>query len=389
MVGPGSSTEVASLPPKKDFPSQASLLGDLGNNYSPYGVAAGQKPFNSSLFCYPGGITVKDVNRLADYSFVGTGDEVLMTPSSAISLGRLAAVTSSGNTLIVDNRNRGIEIQPSTDLGSPSRVREFPLYPEERFSNPQEINQLAISPINDAHLFVAFVPMDHRGFPNQVSFVDTTDESKPKFTDVHFFPHERIVDFAAGQDREGSELVAVVSEGVEKQNTALQIFDTKGKEIINIKDVTTVIAGGAGEFFYMNQLGKVYSLKNEDAPPSWQKKPVFDPNKTRGEPLFLTKAPDGKVVVVTRSGQVFLVDPQKPEKNGLPGTHYQLPETSETGKPLILCEAAATMDGGTAYAVMREGSSAVDANYLLYKLYDLIPEPPPVEPPAAEVPSLE
>ena len=82
----------------------------------------------------------------------------------------------------------------------------------------------------------------------------------------------------------------------------------------------------------------------------------------------------------TTKGHVFLVDPQNPKKNGSSGTHYQLPETSEAGKPLVLCEAAATIDGRSGYAVMREGESAQNASYLLYQLYDLSPEPVAVEP---------
>lgn len=387
MIGPGAPETI--LPtPRKDFPPNATLLGTLGENYSPYGVAAGVKPYTPSLFPFGGGVTVRNTNWYIDYLKVGTG----IRKASEGNRGEQAVATPLGNILIADEQGKFVEKSPDiVSAGSGSVVRKFPSYPEDGFSSPKRIDRLAASPVNASHLFAVFSPQVRRrtnDLPQEVYFIDATKEKSPTFERVHFSGREHIVDLAAGQDDEGSELVAVVSKSVETSKTTLNIFNTKGQEITKVNNVTTVIAGEVGEFFYMDDSGKVFRLmestETEGVLPTWQSELIFDGAQINlrndGQPLFLTKAPEGKVVVVTRKGHVFLVDPQKPEKNGSLGTHYQLPETSETGKPLILCEAAATPEGGEGYAVMREGISAQDASYLLYQLYDLSPEPVSAEP---------
>ncbi|KKP60986.1 MAG: hypothetical protein UR54_C0006G0014 [Candidatus Roizmanbacteria bacterium GW2011_GWA2_34_18] len=305
-------------------------------------------------------------------------------------IGEQAAITPSGSVAIAENH--GVFTVRDPDITSAGRgpvKTSFRSYPEEGFSSSQQIDQLVVSPVNDSHLFAVFIPQGRQNLPQQVYFIDGTGEKNKPFTKVHSFQHEYIIDFVAGQDSESSELVAVVARNSESQKTVLHIYDTKGQEVTNVDNVTTVISGEAGQFFYVDGLGKVYRLmkssKTEGQPSTWQSELIVEQagrtsNYNEGEPLFLTKALEGKVVVVTRKGHVFLVDPQKPEKNGSTGTHYQLPATSEAGKPLILCEAAATMDGRTGYAIVGEGESAHDRRYHLFQLYDLSLEPAPIEP---------
>ncbi len=314
-----------------------------------------------------------------------------MRPAREKNIGEQATITPSGSVAIAENNGVFTLRDPDiTSVGRGPVKTSFRSYPEEGFSSPQQIDRLVVSPVNDSHLFAVFIPQDRQNLPQQVYFIDGTGKKEQPFTKVRSFQREHIIDFAAGQESEGSELVAVVTRDYESsEKTMLHIYDTQGREITNVNNVTTVIAGEAGQFFYVDGLGKVYRLmkssKTEGEPPTWQSELILGQagrtsNYNEGEPLFLTKAPDGKLVVVTKGAHVFLVDPKKTNSIGSPGTHYQLPETSEAGKPLILCEAAATMNGETGYAVMREGDSAMDANYLLYRLYDLSPEPTAVEP---------